>query len=382
MAEWASERALYLDNLKVLLIGAIIAIHGVLGYVGLDELWSYADVQETTLAPAVEAALFVVVGPFGLLLIPLLFLTAGLLTPRSLERKGPARFARDRLLRLGVPLAFFTLVMQPLALYALYHPLGRAPGSYWYEFLGAERQLDTGPLWFVGVLLILSLGYAGWAALGHRRSRRPVRAPVGARGLLLLAAAAVPPTFLIRLVYPFGSDSGFTDLNLWQWPSCIALFALGITAARQGWLVAVPDRLRRQSRAATFAAVTVLSVFVTATIAAGGSEEEFWGGWGWPALGWAAIEVTLGVFGAVWLLAEAQRHLDRRVPAVGARIRRSAYAAFIVQVPVLIGLAVTLRPTGLPAELKALIVGAAGVLGSFALAWLLIRRVPGIARVL
>jgi hypothetical protein len=35
----------------------------------------------------------------------MLFLVAGLLTPTSLERKGPGPYARDRLMRLGVPFA-------------------------------------------------------------------------------------------------------------------------------------------------------------------------------------------------------------------------------------------------------------------------------------
>lgn len=41
-----------------------------------------------------------------------------------------------------------------------------------------------------------------------------------------------------------------------------------------------------------------------------------------------------------------------------------------------------LRPLPLAAEAKALLVAAGGVVGSFVLAWLLIRRVPGVGRVL
>lgn len=48
----------------------------------------------------------------------------------------------------------------------------------------------------------------------------------------------------------------------------------------------------------------------------------------------------------------------------------------------MIGLAVALRPLVLPAEVKALIVAGGGVAGSFALAWLFIRRIPGAGRIL
>jgi Acyltransferase family len=155
-----------LDNLKVVLISAIIAIHGVLGYAGYDEWWSYADVQETVLRPETEIILMVLVGPFALFMIALLFLMAGLLAAPSLQRNGIPGFVRARLLRLGLPFLVFTLFLWPALMYALYHPLGMAPGSYWEEFLSEEGYIDAGPLWFVGVLLIFSLAYAGAVRFG------------------------------------------------------------------------------------------------------------------------------------------------------------------------------------------------------------------------
>ena len=378
---WAEGRRLYLDNLKVVLIAAIIALHGVLSYVGSDRLWSYADVQEVTLNPAIEAAVIVVAGPFALLMIPLLFLVAGLLTPGSLERKGVGRFARDRLLRLGVPFFVFVLMLQPMLMYALYHPFGAAPGSYWEEFLSDEGELDAGPLWFVGVLLIFSLPYAGWVRWRPPYLGRHETGEITARHLALLAAAVALLSFLVRVVYSFGSESGFWDLNLWEWPACFALFMLGIAASARGWLDAVPDQLRRLSRATTLVTVVVLAGFVGIASALG-VEEHLWGGWHWAALVFAALESVLAVFGPVWLLGVAQRYLGRRIRWAGPAISRSAYAAFMLQGFVLIGLAVALRPLPVPAEVKALVLATGGVAGSFALAWLVIRRVPYVGRIL
>jgi hypothetical protein len=389
LEKWAQHRELYLDNLKVVLIAMIIAIHGLLGYVGFDQFWSYADVQEVTLYPLTEIILFAVVGPFALFMIALLFLVAGMLARPSLERKGPARFAADRLLRLGVPFAVFTFGLWPLLMYALYHPLGAAPGSYWAEFIDESGNLDTGPLWFVGVLLIFSLGYAGWvaftqraAATGGVRRRTVASRPeheITALRLLLIAGAVAAATFLVRLIYPFGSES-FTDLNFWEWPACIALFTIGIAASRQGWLIGVPDRLRRECRLMTLVAAAAMAIFGF-TAAQLGLLGQLFGGWNWPALVLVVIESVLTVFGSVWLLAEARRHLSRRLP-LGPWLARSSYGAFMVQGIVLIGLAVVLRPIPIVAEVKALIVACGGVAGSFALAWLLISRVPGVARVL
>ena len=87
------------------------------------------------------------------------------------------------------------------------------------------------------------------------------------------------------------------------------------------------------------------------------------------------------MFGSVWLLAVAQQRLNRK-PRLGPALSRSAYGAFMVQAPILFGLAVALRPIDVPAELKAIIVAGVGAAASFALAWLLISRLPRVARIL
>ena len=202
--QWAPGRLVYVDNLKVLLIAAIIAAHAVLGYAATTDAWSWSDVREVTLSAATESVLLLA---FALtaLVIPLLFLVAGLLTPGSLERKGTARYVQDRLLRLGMPFVVVALLLWPLLEYALFRTLGDAPGLWTY--LRAEGTLDSGVLWFVGALLVFSLVYAGWV---HLRGGRP--GPAGTRPLrtghlLALAAAVTVTTFLVRLVLPLEGDN-------------------------------------------------------------------------------------------------------------------------------------------------------------------------------
>ena len=384
LEKWASTRQPYLDNLKVVLITAIIAIHAILGYASTVEVWTYTELREVTLAPATEFVVFVLVSPFGFFLIALLFLVAGLLTPSSLERKGTGRFVGDRLLRLGVPFVVYVLVIQPTLTYALEHPLGDAPGSYLAEYMGAERRLDTGPLWFVGVLLVFSVGYAGWDAWDFRR--HPTRSsglgtrPISFRALVLSALVVAPASFSVRLVYPYGSESGFTDLNFWEWPACIAVFALGINASRHGWVTAVPDRLVRQCRILTLFAVLVMATLLL-IVGLVDAVDHAMGGLHWAAVAFAVVDAILTIFGSVWLLSVAQHRLDRRY-RWGPLLSRSAYGAFILQTLFLLGFAVALRPLGLPAEAKALVVALGGVTCSFAAAWLLISRVPGASRVI
>ncbi|MEV0283568.1 MULTISPECIES: acyltransferase [unclassified Kribbella] len=378
LEDWTSTRRPYLDNLKVALITAIIVIHAVLGYSTL-EAWTYTELREVTLAPVTEIVLLVLLSPFAFFLIALLFLVAGLLTAPSLERKGTARFVRDRLLRLGVPFGLYVLLVQPALAYALRHPLGSAPGSFWAEYLAAGR-LDTGPLWFVGVLLIFSLGYAGWAGRrrghGHGQGHRRITL----RTLLLATGVVAPASFAIRLIYPYGSESGVTDLNFWEWPVCITAFAVGVAASGQGWLTAVPEQLAGRCRTLTLAGVVAMAALL-ATVSAGRPVDEVLGGWHWPAAVFAVVDAVLTVFGSVWLLSVAQHRLNRPY-RWGQRLSRSAYGAFMLQTLFLLGLALALRPLDLPAEAKALIVALGAVTGSYLAAWFLISRAPGVAKVL
>lgn len=371
----ASARYRYLDNLKVLLIAGVIVLHAFLSYVDVD-LWPYVVVRETTLSPVSLAVGFALGGPFGLFLMALLFLVAGLLTPASLARKGAGRFARDRLLRLGVPFLVFALLLWPALLYALFHPLGHMTLSYGEEF--RLNFPDNGPLWFVGVLLLLSLAYAAWTALRPARAALPRRVVTG-RWLLGLALAIAVSSFVVHLWVPYGGE-GPLDLNEWQWPECAGLFGLGVVASRQGWLEQVPRALARRCGFVAAASGVGAALYAASADALGIDFADVTGGLHWESLVFAALGGLLTVHGSVWLLALAQRRLDRELWH-GPALARNAYAAFILQGVPLLGLAVLMRGLPLPAEAKALVLAVGGVVGSFALA-ALVRRVPGLSRVL
>jgi hypothetical protein len=200
------------------------------------------------------------------------------------------------------------------------------------------------------------------------------------RTLALTAAVVAPASFIVRLVYPYGSESGFTDLNFWEWPACLAVFILGIRAVRQGWITAVPDRLALVCRNLALAGILAMA---TTLMIVGGHDavDDAMGGWHWAAAAFAVNDAVLTVFGPVWLLSVSQRWLRRRYRR-GPVLSRSAYGAFMLQTLFLLALAVALRPLALPAEAKAVVVAVGGVTCSFSLAWLLISRVPGASRIL
>lgn len=363
------ERLAYLDNLKTLLIAGIIAAHAVQGYSEFGS-WTYQDVQEVTLSPVVEVISVVALMSLGaLFLMALFFLISGMLTEDSLARKGSHRFVTDRLLRLGVPFAIYTLVVWPVLEYALLEPILHR-GSYWRSFTDTDPVLDNGPMWFVGVLLIFSLALVAW-----RRWFPPSPAPraeLGWRRLVLLALGVGVATFAIRIALPADSNQPL-NLKLWAWPEYVALFGLGVLAARHRWLRPVPGELARRCGIATIVGIVCIAGSVLSAEPLGLTEEAYFGGWRLTALLAAMTEGFVAVCAPIWVLAFAQRHLNGSGPLRRA-MARSSYLAFMLQGPVLVGLALALRPVDLSGDVKALVVASLGVVGSFALAWPIVTR--------
>jgi fucose 4-O-acetylase-like acetyltransferase len=364
------ERLAYLDNLKTLLIAGIIASHAINGYADFGS-WTYQDVREGSLSPVAEL-LFVIatVTLGGLFLMALFFLISGLLTTDSLERKGPSRFVPDRVMRLGTPFAAYTLVVWPLLEYSLFGPFRHRP--FWDSVLDSDPYLDNGPMWFVGVLLLFSLGLVALWRL--RPPSAPSRAPLRWRSLVLLALSVGLVTFVLRIGLPANSNQ-ILNLHVWGWPEYLAMFGLGVVAARNGWLRPVPRDLARRCGIATIVAMLLVASFVGSAEPLGLDETAYLGGFRVFAFLAAMSEGVLAVAAPIWVLAFVQRYLNGtgRLRKAAAR---SSYAAFMLQGPVLVALALALRPTSIPIDLKALLVASLGIVGSFALAWPLVTRTP------
>lgn len=363
------DRLPQVDNVKTALVAWVIGAHALLGYTAVGG-WPYDEVNEVTFAPGVEIVLAALIGPSGLFIIGGFFFLAGLFTPRSLERKGLRRFTADRLLRLGLPWAASAFLVWPLTMWLAYRAAGHRESVWW---VSAHRypMFDAGSLWFAFVLLLFSIAYAVW------RTAHPAAedvTPPGAGRLVALAMGIAVASFLVRLWFPAKSGQIF-DLHVWQWPQCVAMFALGLVCARHGWAGEIPERIRRTS---TVVAVVTICLVPILGIAVGVTDlaadiGPFLGGWTWQATATALVEGVLVVAGSLWLLGLAQRHLTQHGRFAEA-CSRSAFPAFVIQGPVLVLLALALRPVAAPAEVKAPLVAGVALVGSFWLAWRLVSR--------
>lgn len=158
-ADEEPRRWAWMDNLRVAVIAGVIVEHVATAYV-LDIDWYY---EERSAGAVTEAIVGAAILPAALFAMAVLFLVAGLLSARSLARKGPWPFVRDRLLRLGALLIAFALVIGPLTSLLGQWAEGASSADDVGSFLIAKVQdADTGPMWFVTALLVFSIAYGAW----------------------------------------------------------------------------------------------------------------------------------------------------------------------------------------------------------------------------
>jgi hypothetical protein len=281
---WAHSRVMLgrdpaVDQLKVMLVGAVIVTHCAITY-GANGSWFYREggigwIANVLDVPIAFGALFAM-GAF--------FFIAGCFTPESLTRKGTSGFLRDRTARLGLPVAVTVLAVVPLIDIVVAIATTRRrdiAGVYATQF----RQLDPGPLWFAAALLLFSIGYA---ALRRGRPVAPRDRTLTARGIVCCVAAVATTSFLLRLRFHIDTFQ-IGSLHVWQWGQCLGLFWLGTWLGPRG-VTPVEPRLRRGCYWATGAGALVVIALLA------GSHRDLsplGGGWHWQAALVAVLEAAL-----------------------------------------------------------------------------------------
>ncbi|OHB66934.1 MAG: hypothetical protein A2Y76_03760 [Planctomycetes bacterium RBG_13_60_9] len=336
-----------------------------------------------------------------------LFLISGYFTPASFDRKGPRRFLIDRVIRLGIPMLTFDLVIHPFMIYWLVRngviKLG-GPFSDWAASYYTSFHVGRGPLWFVEALLLFSIVYLAWRLItgssGKREladgcdrppSAKPAALPLppvpddfrppSARSLAILALCLGTVTFLVRLWKPIGWCFEPLNLQLPFFPQYVVMFILGIIAYRRRWLTGISTAVGRWSLILASVFVLVLSpLLVVLGGGADGDVSQFMGGPRCQALAMAFWEQSLGVLLTVGLLVLFRERLNRQ-GWLSRAASANSYAAYVIHAPVLIVFALLVRDLHLYPLLKFALVTLVVVPLCFGLAGL-IRRLPGAQRVL
>lgn len=383
-----------LGRVRAFVVFLVVVHHAVLAY------YPGVSVSERFVGGAMTWLAFPVLDPARWALAPvvaffndtffmaLLFLLSGLFVSGSVARKGPGRFVRDRLLRLGIPFLFSAGLVTPAAYYAAYLQTGGEPGLASYaRAWSALGAWPTGPAWFVLQLLVYDLVVALLFALAPGWTGRLARLAAGARerparffaGLALLSFAAYAP-----LALAFGWD----DWTWWgplQFQTSRILhyfvyFAAGIAIGAAGIgrsLVAADGALARRWWLWT---LVMLGAFlfglgvVSAAVEARGE-----GGALLAVLGPVAFALSCAAscFGMLALFTR----FGQRPSAAWREAADASYGIYLVHYAFVAWCQFALLGADLPAPAKAAVVIVVAYLASAGVASLL-RRTPLVARVL
>ncbi len=254
----ATGRLYFLDNLRIALTILVIAHHVGQAYGPTGGAW---PIQEATRAG--------ILGPFFTVnrsfFMSLFFLISGYLMVMSYDRSRPFAFVRSRLLRLGVPLAAFFLLVIPLQQYLCHRLTGdlgtMSFGRYYVDgyFGGAEPpagwkgrwpELNFGHLWYVEHLLLFSLCYALLRTLRLRLSQTDVAQakPPGTWAIVLFALVLAFASATVRIWYPIDrwiGFLGFIQVAFADVPRDLSFFILGAIAYRRQWFLGLSNRTGR-----------------------------------------------------------------------------------------------------------------------------------------
>jgi len=315
----------------------------------------------------------------------LFLLLSAYFVPGAYDRKGPRRFLKDRLIRLGIPLAVYSWILRPALVYLYLRSIQGLRLSWWRYFPGeyfrSNALLGAGPLWFVETLLIFTVLYALWRLLSGRKMVRPVAEtrfpsnPAIALFALLLGLAG----FLVRLGRPIEWSFGPLNLQLPFFAQYIALFIVGLIAYRRNWLAALPEAAGR-----LWLGIGILMILLFWPLALAGdmatSLEPFLGGWHWQALAYALWESFLCLGMCIGLI-YAFRRYSHGQGRLARSLSRNAYAAYLIHGPLVTVIALAARDVMLHPLAKFGLASLVAVPLCFGLSGL-IRKLPYADRVL
>jgi peptidoglycan/LPS O-acetylase OafA/YrhL len=289
----------------------------------------------------------------------LFFMISACFVPSSLEKKGAAKFMKDRLVKLGVPILIFMIGVFPVMGY----------------LLEGKLSITLGHLWFLELLLIFSVAYVAYWLL-KRPSSKAKRAFPGTAAIVAFAVVMALITFVVAIAAP---ENQWAPLGLFEpfhLTQYAMLFATGIIAYREGWIDAIP-----KAAAKLWSRVAILMVILLLVISAATDSSEFSGGLTIASLLGTFWEAFMCVSMCIALIALFKNRFNSQGPVAKA-LADNSFTVYLIHIPIIVFLQYMLIGVATDPLIKFAIVGTVGVILSFAISNYVIRRLPHVKYVL
>lgn len=361
-------RVYWIDTLRIALTVLVLAHHSGVTY-GHIPVWFYNEAPAPTDPTAAFLDILVVINQS--FFMGLFFFISGYFVPRSIDRKGPGAFSRDRLIRLGLPLLAFVLILRPIVNLHAYLTTPDLPPFPLYYVL----SWDPGPTWFLEVLLVFSLIYAGYRALRSRAAKPTVTGEGRLRWIVAFGAMIgliVIMGVLMAAWRQFVPDGTYVPVlglpSVSFMPQYALMFAAGVLAARQRWLERIPGSLGWIGLGLSVLAVLVFGPMIMSPD---------------PVTAGVAGGIAMSVLGVG--LSVALLVLFRRVAPGTGPIRQfasaNAFTVYVIHPVILVAIALLFQGLVAPAIIKWAIL----LILSVPACWLvasLLRRIPAVAKIM
>jgi hypothetical protein len=364
----------YIDKIRVVLTILVILHHACVSYGGQDG-WYYNE------AISNKASLTLITMFLSLnqsFFMGFFFLLAAYFTHSSYQRKGKSQFIKDRLLRLGLPLVFYSFIFSPFVSYLVYS-YGKGNHITYLSYLSRfDSWIDFGVLWFVAALLIFTLVYAFCKEAFKRWTQKALPAPDMA--VILVTAVAIGLiSFVVRIGFPVNWSLKLLGFKLGHFPQYISLFIIGLLAAKNNWLAQVDYKLGKQMKRTALTALLMFPVFYLIRFKLNLPIEWYLGGFNCLSLLYSVWEQFIG-FAIITAFLAIGKDKWNSASAVIGYLSRSSFASYIFHPLALVVLSLVLRNWAVDPTIKLLIVGPIGILTSFMIGGLMVR-LPGVKRI-
>ncbi|MHA2370638.1 MAG: acyltransferase family protein [Candidatus Hodarchaeales archaeon] len=378
-------RIAYVDNLRIYLTILVILHHVAVVYGGAGG-WPVIEGASDEFSPILLTLFNAINQAF---FMSAFFLLAGYFSPRAYDKKGPVNFMKDRVIRLGIPLAIYTTIIITINHYLVVNYWYHEKMSIWDAVAYRIRNFEViaGHLWFVQALLIFASIYVLFRVLTDRLSMnkgiRLFRDKYPSNNSLLLCIGILALlTFAVRIFIPVGEE--VFNLQLGHFVHYTFCFYAGILAYRGKWLERLSEAQARRWGIVSLAVMPFILVIALVHVLLGGalegSDAYVRGGLYWQAFAYAVWETILMIGIITWLLYIFREKLNHSGPTT-KKMAGNAYTVYIVHQTIVTALAIVIVSVAIPTTLKFAIVSVIAIPLCFAISHL-IRKAPYTNRVL
>jgi glucan biosynthesis protein C len=370
-------RLSYIDNIRWVMIMLVLSMHAAVTYSGHGRWY----VNETVHLGLAQDLGFLTYQQFlQSFFMGFLFFIAGYFVPGAYDKKGPARYIRDRAWRLGLPSLLFIFLVQPLTCYyaaGVYDTTHGFFGAYAWYITSGEFLSGTGPLWFCVALLFFCAVYAVCRSFIHPVSR-PRSFPRNWAIAVLIGCTAIA-TFLVRVFWPMGT--AFYNMQFCYFAEYIVFFIAGTLAYRHSWLSALrAATARRWGFIGLFGGLFIWFLLI---VFGGGPKNGVYyaGGWHWQSFGMSLLDALAGTGISLGILGLFQKKFNRQ-GRLAAFFSANAFAVYVFHTPILIVITRLMTTLHWLPILKFLLATMLCIIVTYAVCALVLRRLPLLKNIL